>query len=256
MDIVVLVKVVPNIERVRFDMEKGTVDRSSAENEINPFDLNALEAALQIKEKLGGKITALSMGPPSTEGAYRDVFARGAERAILLSDRRFAGADTLATSYTLSEAIRKLEHFDLVLCGEKTTDGDTGQVGNEVAESLDVPSLYYVSMLGVDNGNIYATVELEEERLVYKVDTPALLSVTKDANAPRLPTLREKLEARKKGIEIWDAEKLGGAIDRFGAKGSPTRLARTIVPKEEGRRGKIYRDAGEGIEALLSVLEA
>jgi electron transfer flavoprotein beta subunit len=256
MDIVVLVKVVPNIDRVRFDMEKGTVDRSSAESEINPFDLNALEAALQIKEKFGGKIIALSMGPQSAEGVYRDVFARGAERAILLSDRRFAGADTLATSCTLSEAIRKLEHFDLVLCGEKTTDGDTGQVGNEVAEFLDIPSLYYVSMLGIDNGNIYATVELDGEKLVYKVDTPALLSVTKDANVPRLPTLREKLEARKKSIEIWDAEKLGGNAERYGAKGSPTRVAKTVVPKEEGRKGRVYRDVKEGIDALLSVLEA
>jgi len=198
MDAIVLVKIVPDIERVRFDIEKGTVDRSSAENEINPFDLNALEAALQMKERLGGSITTLSMGPQNAEGIYKDVFARGAQRAILLSDRRFAGADTLATSYTLSSAIRRLEHFDLILCGEKTTDGDTGQVGNEVAEFLDIPSLYYVSKLEVKDGRIFATSELEDERSVYEIKSPALLSVTKDINVPRLPTLREKLDARKR----------------------------------------------------------
>ena len=254
MDVIVLVKIVPDIERVRFDIEKGTVDRSSAENEINPFDLNALEAALQIKERLGGHITTLSMGPQSAEGIYKDVFARGAERAILLSDRRFAGADTLATSYTISSAIRKLEHFDLVLCGEKTTDGDTGQVGNEVAEFLGIPSLYYVSKLEVNDNKIYATTELDGERLIYEIGTPALLSVTKDANVPRLPTLREKLDARKKSAEIWDAETLGEEVERYGAKGSPTRVAKTIVPKEEGRKGRVYRNVDEGIDAVLNIL--
>jgi electron transfer flavoprotein beta subunit len=254
MDAIVLVKIVPDIERVRFDIEKGTVDRSSAESEINPFDLNALEAALQMKERLGGSITTLSMGPKNAEGIYKDVFARGAQRAILLSDRRFAGADTLATSYTLSSAIRRLEHFDLILCGEKTTDGDTGQVGNAVAEFLDIPSLYYVSKLEVKDGKIFATSALEDERSVYEIKSPALLSVTKDINVPRLPTLREKLDARKKSIEMWDADMLGGDADRFGAKGSPTRVAKTLMPREEGRKGRIYRNAEEGIGALLKVL--
>ena len=253
MDILVLLKIVPDIERVKFDMEKGTVDRSSAENEINPFDLNALETALQIKEKLGGSITVISMGPQSVDRIYKDVFARGAGRAILLSDRKFAGADTLATSYTISSAIKKLERFDLVLCGEKTTDGDTGQVGNEVAEFLGIPSLYYVSKIEVKGDEIYATAELEDERSVYIVEPPALLSVTKDVNVPRLSTLREKLDARKKNIEIWDAESLGEEA-RFGAKGSPTRVAKTIVPKEEGRKGRVYRNAEEGIGALMEAL--
>jgi len=251
MDIVVLVKIVPDIERVRFDMEKGTVDRSSAESEINPFDLNALEAARMIKENSGGSIITISMGPQSVENAYKDVFARGADRAILLSDRRFAGADTLATSHTIATAIKKLKHIDLVLCGEKTTDGDTGQVGNEVAELLGIPSLYYVSELEIKADGMYATVDMERERLVYRVGSPALLSLTKDANVPRLPTLKEKLEARKKSVEIWSADVLGDGEERFGARGSPTRVSKTVVPREEGRKGRIYRDTEEGIDALL-----
>jgi len=122
--IIVLVKQVPDIERVRFNVEEGRIDRSSAPAETNPFDLNALETAVQLKEKMGGLVTAISMGPPQAESSLRDALARGADRAILLTDRRFAGADTLATSYTLAMAIRRLGAFDLIVCDEKTVDGD------------------------------------------------------------------------------------------------------------------------------------
>ena len=145
--LVVLIKPSPDIEKVRFDTVRGVVDRSSAPLEINPFDLNALEAAVQIKEKLGGEITAISMAPPMAEPVLKDAIARGADRAILLTDKRFAGADTLATSYTLASAIKKLGKFDLIICGEKTVDGDTAQVGPEVAEHLGIPHVAYVSRI-------------------------------------------------------------------------------------------------------------
>ena len=132
--IVVPIKQVPDMERVKFDKEKGTVDRSSAPGEINPFDLNALEAAVQIKEKLGATVTTVSMGPPQAEAALRDALSRGADRGILLVDKAFAGADTWATSYTLASAIQRLGQTDLIVCGEKTVDGDTAQVGPAVAE--------------------------------------------------------------------------------------------------------------------------
>ena len=149
MRIVVPIKQVPDMTEVKFDVEKGRVDRSSAGAEINPFDMNALETAVQVKEKLGGTISAVSMGPPQAEAALRDALSRGVDEAVLLVDKAFAGADTLATSYTLAVAIKKMGEFDLIVCGEKTVDGDTGQVGPEIAEHLDIPHVAYVSRGGV-----------------------------------------------------------------------------------------------------------
>ncbi len=149
MRIIVPIKQVPDMNQVRFEVDRGRVDRSSAGVEINPFDLNALEAAVQIKEDMGGTVTAISMGPHQAESSLRDALARGADDAVLLENRKFAGADTLATSYTIACAIRKLGAFDLILCGEKTVDGDTGQVGPEIAEHLNIPHIAYVSWLEV-----------------------------------------------------------------------------------------------------------
>jgi len=143
--IVVLMKAVPDIERVRFDEATGRIDRRSAKLEPNPFDLNALEAAVRIKEQAGGSVTVLSMGPPQAEDALRDAVARGADRIILMTDQAFAGADTWATSNTLVGGVKKLGEFDIILAGEKTVDGDTGQVGPEIGEWLGIPHIAYVS---------------------------------------------------------------------------------------------------------------
>jgi electron transfer flavoprotein beta subunit len=259
LNLIVLVKQVPDIEKVKFDAEKGRIDRSSATAETNPFDLNALEAAAQIKEKLGGKITAVSMGPLQAKSMLRDALARGADRAVLLTDKKFGGADTLATSYTLACAIKKIGHFDLIVCGEKTVDGDTGQVGPELAEHLDIPQATYVfEVKEVSNEKIMVLSDVEGEYYLIELRFPALITVTKDVNHPRLPSLRDKLKARRAEIETWSADDLAEVADasRFGISGSPTNVSKITFPCEEVRMGKIFRDAPEKavgmfLEALL-----
>jgi len=255
--IIVPIKYVPDIERVKFDVEKGRIDRSSAPGEINPFDLHALEAAVQIKERLGGSITVVSMGPPQAEAALRDAISRGADRAILLTDERFAGADTLATSYTLACALKKLQPFDLVICGEKTVDGDTGQVGPELAEHLGLPHVSYVSEIrDVSRDGILVVVDMGRSYYLVKLRMPALIVVTKDVNKPRLPTLRDKLRARRAKVEIWNADVLADIADmsRFGYIGSPTTVHRITFPEERGRKARIFTGVN-AIEELLKVLE-
>ncbi len=256
MRIVVLAKLVPDIEKVRFDVERGVVDRSSAPAEANPFDLNALEAAVQIKERLGGTVTVISMSPPQATSMLRDMLARGADRAILLTDKRFAGADTLATSYTLASAVRKLGEYDLIICGEKTVDGDTGQVGPEVAEHLGIPHVAYVSEIRHVTRKSITVISEMDTPLVVEMRLPGLITVTKDINKPRLPTLKDKLRARKAQIEIWTADDLAEASnpERFGLAGSPTRVVKITVPGETGRKGRIFRgaDAAQRLAEILA----
>ena len=241
---IVPVKQVPDMRQVRFETEKGVVDRSSADAEINPFDLNALEAAVQAKGTLGGTVTAISMGPRQAESALRDALARGADSAILLADEAFAGADTLATSYTLAYAIKKLGDFDLIICGEKTVDGDTGQVGPELAEHLGIPHIAYVAKIEEVGEKLKVVCDMEGEFYSVESGFPVLITVTKDVNTPRLPTFRDKANARKAKVEIWNAEQLSSVADasRFGAAGSPTRVHRVTIPSEEGRKGQVFRD--------------
>ena len=255
MEIIVLIKQVPDIEKVKFDAEKGRIDRSSAPAETNPFDLNALEAAIQLKEKLGGSVTVLSMGPKQAESSLRDALARGADKAILLTDGRFAGADTLATAYTLATAIKKLGRFDLIICGEKTVDGDTGQVGPEVAEFLGIPHVAYVSEIREIHQDKLLLVSDMGDKYLVEVKLPALITVTKDLNTPRLPSLRDVLKARKKEIEVWNADALSdyGDLDGFGIKGSKTMVVKVVIPSEKGRKGIIFRGE-DAAEKLLEVL--
>ena len=257
--IIVLIKQVPDIEKVKFDFKTGRLDRSSASAVINPFDLNALEAAVQIKEKMRAIVTAISMGPKNAEASLRDAIARGADKAILLTDIRFAGADTLATSYTLASAIRKLGSFDLIICGEKTIDGDTAQVGPEVAEFLGIPHVAYVEEIREENeGGILVKSKMGESYYLIALSFPGLITVTKDVNTPRLPTLRGKIRSRKSVITIWDAESLSDVAetDRFGVSGSPTTVAKVYAPHTEKRRSLILRgDMEEAARRIVSVLK-
>ena len=255
--IVVPIKQVPNMSQVKFDTKIGVVDRSSAEAEINPFDLNALEAAVQIKEKLGGVVTAISMGPQRAESVLRDALSRGADSGFLLTDKAFAGADTLATSYTLASAIRKLGQFDLIICGEKTVDGDTGQVGPEIAEHLGIPHIAYVSKLEEVGERLTVLCDMENEHYLIECSFPVLITVTKDINTPRLPTFRNKMSARKAEVNMWGAEELLLVSDKekWGVRGSPTRVRKIMVPSEEGRKGRIFRNTDdEAVEEVMSAL--
>jgi len=249
LDLVVLVKQVPNIDKVKFDIEEGRIDRSSAEAEPNPFDLNALEEAVKYKEEIGAKITVISMGPQQAESTLRDTLARGADRAILLSDSKFAGADTWATSYTLASALKKLENFDIIFCGEKTVDGDTGQVGPEVAQILNIPHIAYVSkVLNRKEKSIIVESEVWDKTYEKEMNFPGLLTVTKDVNSPRLPTMKGKLKARKAEIETWGYEQLIDIADeeQIGFTGSPTAVKDVEIPKKKTREGEVFRDNIDG----------
>lgn len=259
LNVIVLVKQVPDIEKVKFNYETGRVDRGSAGAVTNPFDLNALEAAVQIKEKMGGTVTSISMGPPQAESTLKDTLARGADKAILLADRRFSGADTLATSYTLASAIKKLGRFDLIVCGEKTVDGDTGQVGAEVAEDLDIPHVAYVEEVrDVTKDKIVVTSKIGKDYYLIALKLPGLITVTKDVNVPRLPTLKDKLKSRKAKIEVWSADDLADVVDlnRLGLSGSPTWVVKVYTPSAERRKGMIIRgDPDEVAKKLTDILE-
>ena len=245
MNIIVLIKEVPDMTKVRFDSERGVVDRSSAEAEINPFDMNALQAAVDLKNKYGGKITALSMGPPRAENSLRDAYARGADKGVLLTDRRFGGADTCATSYTLASGIKALRDYDLIICGEKSVDGDTAQVGAQVAEFLDIPHAYYVEDIKNLNKN---EIEVQIENLfgskqIRKMQLPALISVTKNVASPRLPTVKRKLKSLETEIYKYGMADLKEYIteEEAGFKGSPTKVSKIHIPKEETRVSRIFR---------------
>ena len=258
-DIIVPIKQVPDMERVKFDTEAGRIDRSSAAGEINPFDLNALETAVQLKEKLGGTVTTISMGPPQAESSIRDSLARGADRGILLVDRAFAGADTWATSYTLASGIKKIGRYDLIVCGEKTVDGDTGQVGPEIAEWLSIPHVAYVSEIRDAGDTFTAICDMENERYGIESPLPALITVTKDINVPRLPSFADKMNARKAEIEKWGAADIADVADaaNLGLKGSPTRLNKVVIPSEEGRKGEVFRgNPDDGVTKVADALQA
>ncbi len=247
------------MQEVRFDREEGRIDRGSAGVEINPFCLNALEEALRYREAVGGSVTTVSMGPLNTESSLRDTLAVGADRAILLTDSRFAGADTWATAFTLASALRRLEGFDLIICGEKTVDGDTGQVGPELAEFLGIPHVAYVSnVVKMCSEELVVESEMFGHAFLKRMLLPGLITVTKDINEPRIPTLKMKMWARNAHVERWGYEELAdvGKEDDFGYTGSKTKVRHVTVPPEVQREGMLFRgDPSEFIEMIVSQLE-
>lgn len=257
MRIIVLVKQVPDMENVTFDRVKGVVDRNSAGTEINPFDLNALETAVGIAEQNGASVSVLSMGPPSCETALRESIARGADAGYLLSDRKFGGSDVKATAMTLAAGIRKVGDFDLILCGMQTVDGDTGQVGAEIAEMLGIPHISYAEKLnGFDEESLTVTANIWEGTYLKKMKFPLLVTVTKEINVPRMPTFKNKMKARSAVITKWGFEDLSPdlAESQSGLKGSSTRVKRIEVPPAAVREGRFWRSGSpEALDTLVDV---
>ena len=255
MRIVVCIKQVPDTTEVEIDPERGTLVREGVPAVINPFDLYAIEEALRLRERYGGEILALSMGPPQAQSALRDAIALGCDAGILLSDRVFAGADTLATSYTLSQAISKIGSYDLIICGLKTTDGDTGQVGPGLAEELGIPHSSYVRKIVEFTGS-ELTVErtLDEISQTVVLPVPCLITVTKEINEPRLPSFKGKMAARKAEIPVWTSQDLDGEKDRFGADGSPTKVVEVFQPTSDKKPEIIEGDSATQATRLLEKL--
>ncbi len=258
MHIIVLVKQVPEMEKVKFDTDKGVIDRKSAGVEINPFDLNALETAVQIKERVGGKVTALSMGPQRAEAVLREAVSRGVDQGILLSDRKFGGSDTIATSTILAAAIRKIDEFDLVIAGEMTVDGDTAQVGPQTAEFLNIPHISYITELSnINDSNLEVVCNVWNGSYKKQIAFPGLITVTKDINTPRLPSFKDKMKSRKIEITQWDYDSIKDELESelIGIKGSPTRVKKIVIPETNTRQGKVWRDSdiGEGLKEISNL---
>lgn len=253
MNIVVCIKQVPDAKSVRFDEEKGTLIREGVEAIINPFDLHALEAGLQLRDAWGGEVTVVSMGPPQADSALREALGLGADRAVLLSDRAFAGADTLATTYTLQKAIDRLGKPDLVLCGKQAIDGDTAQVGPGLAVRLGLPYVTCVSELRVleDGTTLRLKRVCEDGYDVVELALPALLTVLACLNTPRVPSLKGKMKAKKAEIPVWGVGDLGASSDKIGMSGSPTQVVSTRVPTFEARKEMIGGTAEEQVEGLV-----
>ena len=269
MNIVIPIKQVPETSNVKMDEETGTMKRDGVESIINPLDLYAIETGIQLKEKYGGTITVITMGPPTADKALKEAIAMGCDDGILLSGREFAGSDTWATSYTLSQAIKELD-FDLILAGERATDGDTGQVGPGIASWLDLTLSTYTSKvvdvnLVEDEEVDYTTVEQDSiivERMVedgyekLELPLPSLLTVVKEISFPRLPTLRGKQRSRKVEIPQWNLENLDLDEDYLGLNGSPTRVVNIDHPKVT-RGGTVIdvREDGNVEEAVSKLID-
>ena len=262
MKIIVPIKQVPETSNVKMDEKTGTMIREGVESIINPLDLYAIESAIQLKEQYGGTVVTLSMGPPSCQKALKEAIAMGCDEALQISDKQFAGADTWATSYVLSETIRqKVGFFDLILCGERATDGDTGQVGPGLASFLHLPLATYISRIrDVEIGKRFRAERLVEGGYdVLSVPFPALLTVVKEISFPRLPTLRGKQKARKMMIPVVTPETIRVNGDCIGLKGSPTQVTRIFCPKVS-RQGERYvikeeADVEHAVHRFIEFLE-
>lgn len=252
MNIVVCIKQVPDTSEVRIDPVTNTIIREGVPAIINPFDENAIEEALRLREQQGGKVTVISMGPPQAETALREALAMGADEAMLITDRCFAASDTLATSYVLSTAIRTLGDYDLILCGKQAFDGDTAQVPPGIAEQLGIPQVTFAIGLEVDGKQVRVRRMLENEFEIVETRMPALISVVKQINEPRRPGIKAKLAAKKKEITVWDAACINAEVCRCGFDGSPTRVVRTFAPT---RNIKGEKFEGEPREVATAVVE-
>jgi electron transfer flavoprotein beta subunit len=254
MNIIVCIKQVPGTTQVKINPETNTLIREGVESIINPFDENAIEAALQLRDKHGGKVTVITMGPPQAASALKDAIAYGADEAILISDRAFAGSDTWATSYTLSQTIKKIGAFDLVICGKQAIDGDTAQVGPGVAEFLKLPQVTFA--VGVEiNGNIMKVNRLlEETNEIMEVKLPALITVVKQMNTPRMPSFKGKMKAKSAVIPVWSAKDINGQDGFMGQKGSPTSVVKIFTPPPKGGGEILQGSADEMVDALVKKL--
>jgi len=255
MYIIVCIKQVPEAGEVKIDPRTHTLIREGVKSQINPFDLNAIEEALRLKEKHDAKVTVITMGPPQAEQALREALAMGVDDALLLSDRAFAGSDTLATSYALAAAIRKLGRFDLVICGKQAIDGDTAQVGPGIAERLGIPQITYVRELHIDNGLIKAKRMLEDGYEWLQAPLPALVTVVKQINEPRYPSLKGILQARKAEIPVWTPADIDADLGKIGFDGSPTRVIKIFTPQRE-RQAEIFTgNLYEIVEKVINMLK-
>jgi electron transfer flavoprotein alpha/beta subunit len=256
MNIIVLVKQVPDTAEVKINRETNTLIRDGVPSIINPYDRYAIEEALRLREKHGGKVTAVTMGPPQAVEALKEAVSLGVDDVVLLSDRAFAGADTWATSYALSQGIRKIGDFDLVIAGKQAIDGDTAQVGPETADMLGLPFVAYIRKIEqVEGGKMVAERLMDEGYDVVEASLPALITVVKEINEPRVPSLKGKMRAKNLKITTWTAADIGADENKIGLRGSPTQVVRIFPPAPRGQREILTGNVDEKVATLAKKLK-
>jgi len=258
MNIIVCIKQVPDTTDIKIDPETNTLIRQGVASIINPFDMYAIEEALRIKERLGAssKVTVLTMGPPQAESALREAIGLGCVEAVLVSDRVFAGSDTWATSYTLACAIKKIGEFDLIICGKQAMDGDTAQVGPGISVQLNIPQVTYVKKVREINDKSASVERMTEEGYeIIESPIPCLLTVVKEINEPRLPSLKGKMKAKKAQITTWASEDIGADPERLGLPGSPTQVIKIFTPSPRKGGQMLEGDTEEIVDKLSNILK-
>ncbi|MGO1369501.1 electron transfer flavoprotein subunit beta [Senegalia sp. (in: firmicutes)] len=251
MNIIVCIKQVPDTNEVKIDKKTGTLIREGVPSIINPDDKNALEEALRLKDEYGANVVVLTMGPPQAKVALKEALAMGADEGILLSDRAFAGSDTWATSTTLAGAIKKLD-YDILLCGRQAIDGDTAQVGPQIAEHLNLAQITYVEDLKIDGKEIIAHRAVEDGYYKVKAQMPVLLTAIGELNEPRYPSMRGIFDAfREKEIKVWSADDIIVDMDEIGLKGSPTQVKKSFTPATRGSGEQLEGSTEEKVRNLV-----
>ena len=256
MNILVCVKQVPDTTEIKINYETNTLIREGVPSIVNPFGAYALEIAVRLKEKHGGTVSVLCMGPDQAKAALKECLSVGADNAYLLSDRAFGGSDTLATSYILSSAIKSLGEFDLILCGKQAIDGDTAQVGPEIAEHLELTQVTYVLDAEIADEKLLVKKETETGYQMIETKTPAVLTVVKTAFEPRMATVKAKIAANRKPISVIPSKDIDIDLIRAGLKGSPTKVKKTFTPPMKGDSMIIAEDTAEAsAHKLVSILD-
>ncbi len=258
MNILVCVKQVPGSSNVEVDPVTGVLKRNGVQSKINPYDLYAIETALSLTEKYGGRVETITMGPPQAKAALIETVCMGAASGTVLSDRKFAGADVLATAYTLSQGIKKCGEFDLIICGKQTTDGDTAQVGAEVSEYLGIPNLSNVlSVEDIKDGKIFVTASLDDKIVSQSIKLPCLISVDGDINTPRLPSYKIKKALPEDTVKMLTfADFDDQNPDNYGLTGSATQVERIFPPEKNTEKQSIEGDSTAQAAALCELLRA
>ncbi len=255
MRIIVCIKQVPGTNEVKMDPKTNTIIRDNVPAIINPFDTYAIEEAVRIKEKYGADVYGLSMGIPSATEMLREAVSLRIDKAMLLTDRKFAGADTLATSYTLSKGVEKIGEYDLIICGKQATDGDTAQVGPSLAKTLGIAYATDISkIIEIQNDFMRCMKITDDGYEEIEIRLPALITVVKEINMPRLPSIKSMKQAKKSEIEVITFDSAGADENRTGLKGSPTQVVRTFVPIHEVNSVTIEGTAEEKAEKLAEIL--
>jgi len=254
-NIVVCIKQVPESTEVRVDPKTNALIREGVKSIVNPVDENAVEAALQLRDQHGGTVTVITMGPPQAEEALRHTLAMGADEAILLSDPASRGSDTLATSYVLAQMVRKIGDVDLILCGKQAIDGDTGQVGPGLAERLGIPQVTFAIGLEVTDGRLQARRVLDDFFEVLEVKLPAVVTVVKQINDPRHPSMKNVLKAKRAEIAKWTLADLAADPKQSGFEGSPTQVLKVWPPEKRSGGRRLEGSAEEVVDELAETIK-